>query len=279
MPVAKLNSPISLFSLSQPRFAKGEVTAQIGGSKRWTVSASLAVPLRAVTASGEPLVWSAVLAALRFEQALSQVVREGDDANGDIQVLECAGCPGSCAGLERRCGQRVAQAQDQLRPRVDGGGYPGQLEGIGQHLVPLRALGRSLVRPALNQDRPARAGTIDLDALPGRDGDGGGIQLAAQLRAEQVQHHPFRAALLSGIPGRHSPGIQDGAGTGESACPGNGSAHRSWAASGFPVRVPEPFVDDLAIGSGRRRTIPSRSSARQIWFTVCRGEMPACAAT
>jgi len=63
------------------------------------------------------------------------------------------------------------------------------------------------MRPALGQDHPARVGTIDLDALPGRDRDGGGIQLTAQLRPEQVQHHPFRAALLSGI-GRHSPGIR-----------------------------------------------------------------------
>ena len=93
------------------------------------------------------------------------------------------------------------------------------------------------MRPALGQDHPARVGTTDLDALPGRDRDGGGIQLTAQLRPEQVQHHPFRAALLSGIPGRHSPGILDGAGTGESACHGKSLAHLPWVASGFPVLV------------------------------------------
>jgi hypothetical protein len=36
-----------------------------------------------------------------------------------------------------------------------------------------------------------------LDAFPGRDGDGVWIQLEAELRAEKVKHHPFRAALLS----------------------------------------------------------------------------------
>ena len=34
----------------------------------------------------------------------------------------------------------------------------------------------------------------NFDALPGRDGDGGGVQLEAELRAEKVEHHPFRAA-------------------------------------------------------------------------------------
>jgi len=56
----------------------------------------------------------------------------------DVVVSECAGCPGPCAGLDRRCGRRAAQAQNELRPRVEGRGYPGQLEGIGQDLVLLR---------------------------------------------------------------------------------------------------------------------------------------------
>lgn len=67
-------------------------------------------------------------------------------------------------------------------------------------------LGGPLVCPALGQDRPAGVGAVDFDALPGRDSNGVGIELAAQLRAEEVQHYPFRAALLSGISGRHSPG-------------------------------------------------------------------------
>jgi hypothetical protein len=85
---------------------------------------------------------SAVLAVLRLEEALAQFVGKADNADGDEVVLECARCPGSGAGQERGCGQRVAQAQDELGPRVDGGCYPGQLEGIGQNLVLLRALRR-----------------------------------------------------------------------------------------------------------------------------------------
>jgi hypothetical protein len=103
-----------------------------------------------------PTAWSPVLAALRLEEALSQVVGEADDSDGDAVVLECPGGPGSRGGQERRCGQRVAQAQDELRPRVERGGYPGELEGVGQYLVPLRAFRRSLVRPALSQDRGKR---------------------------------------------------------------------------------------------------------------------------
>ena len=124
---------------------------------------------------------SAVLAVLRLKEALAQVAGKADDANGDEVVLECARSPGPCAGQERRCGQRVAQAQDELRPRVDRGGYPGQLEGIGQDLVLLRALWRALVCPALGQDRPAHVGSVNLDAFPGRDGDGGWVQLKAEL--------------------------------------------------------------------------------------------------
>jgi hypothetical protein len=57
-----------------------------------------------------PTAWSPVLAALRLEEALSQVVGEADDSDGDAVVLECPGGPGSRGGQERRCGQPVAQA-------------------------------------------------------------------------------------------------------------------------------------------------------------------------
>jgi len=48
------------------------------------------------------------------------------------------GLPRTVRRAERRCGRRAAQAQNELRPRVEGRGYPGQLEGIGQDLVLLR---------------------------------------------------------------------------------------------------------------------------------------------
>ena len=60
----------------------------------------------------------------------------------------------------------------------------------------LRALGRPLVRPALGQDGPALVGAVNLDAFSGRDGNGGRVQLKAKPRAEEVEHHPFRTALL-----------------------------------------------------------------------------------
>ena len=50
-------------------------------------------------------------------------------------------------------------------------------------------------------------------------------------------------------------------------CPGLLPGSRSWS--------PSHSLTSLPSGPGRRRTIPARSSARQIWFTVCRGEMPA----
>jgi hypothetical protein len=80
---------------------------------------------------------SAVLAVLCLEEALAHVVRKGDDADGDVVVMECAGCPGAHAGQEQGCGQRDAQAQDELRPRVDGRGYPGQMVA-GLSSSPLR---------------------------------------------------------------------------------------------------------------------------------------------
>lgn len=83
--------------------------------------------------------WSPVLASLCFEEMLAQVVREADDGDRDAVVLERPGCPGPRARQERGCSQRVAQAQDELRPRVDGGGYPGQLESVGEDFVALRA--------------------------------------------------------------------------------------------------------------------------------------------
>jgi len=187
---------------------------------------------------------SAVLAALRVDEALAQFIGKGDNADGDEVVLECARCPGPGAGQERPCGQWVAQAQDELRPWVDGGCYPGQLEGIGEDLVLLRALRRPLVCPALDQDGPAPVGAVNLDAFPGRDGDGGWVQLKAKPRAEEVKHHPFCTALLSGVSCRHGS-IRNRGRVGGCSCPGNGCARRPWDASGFPV--PESFIDDLAV--------------------------------
>ena len=214
---------------------------------------------------------------LRLEQALAQIVREADDANCDAEVLEGTGRPGSCVRLERRCGQRVAQAQDQLRPRVDSGGYPCQLEGIGQHLVPLRALGRSLVRPALGQDRPARVGTIDLDALPD------GTVMVAGFSSEP-SCAPSRSSITRSAPRCSAespagtapafwtvPALARAPVTGKASltCPGLLPGSRSWSWS------PSHSLTILPSGPGRRRTIPARSSARQIWFTVCRGDMAA----
>ena len=61
---------------------------------------------------------SAVLAELRIEEALAQFAGKADDADGDEVALECARCPGPGAGQERRCGRRVAEAQD--KPGVAG---------------------------------------------------------------------------------------------------------------------------------------------------------------
>jgi hypothetical protein len=196
----------------------------------------------------DPAGVSAVLAVLRLEEALAQVVGKADNADGDEVVLECARCPGPGAGQERRCGQRVAQAQDEPGPRLDGGCYPRQFEGIGQDLVLLRALGRPLVRPALGQDGPAPVGAVNLDTFPGRYGDDGWVQLKAEPRAEEVKHDPFRTALLSGVSCRHGP-IRNRGRISRCAYPWNGCARWPWDASGFlvPVLVPEPFIDDLAV--------------------------------
>jgi len=123
------------------------------------------------------------------------------------------------------------------------------LKASARTLCFLRALGRTLVRPALGQDCAAGVGAVDFDPLPGRNGDGVRIELAAQLRAEEVQHHPFRAALLSGIAGWLSPGRGD-SGTGGRVCPASSRACQAWGGCRFPARFPEPLVDDLAVRTG-----------------------------
>ena len=55
--------------------------------------------------------------------------------------------------------------------------------GIGQHLMALRLLGRSLVGLALDQDGPVRVSAVGLDALAGRDSERGGIQLLDYVAA------------------------------------------------------------------------------------------------
>jgi hypothetical protein len=177
----------------------------------------------------------------------------------------------------RRCGQRVARAQDEPRPRAGSRGCPGQLEGISQDLVLLRALRRPLVRPALGQDRPVRVGAVNFDALPRRHGDRGRVQLHAKLRAEKVKHHPFRPALLSGISGRHGS-AHGGAGSAGAPCPGVTVLATSGAPPGSRSWSPTRSLTILPSGPGRRRTIPVLSGPRQIWFTVCRGAMPVRAA-
>ena len=134
----------------------------IANQNNWAVLASpgrrlARFPLRRVTDGGHGLgrsraAWSPVLASLCFEEMLAQVAREADDGDRDAVVLERPSCPGPRARQERGCSQRVAQAQDELRPRVDGGGYSGQLESVGKDLVALRALWGPLMGPALGQD-------------------------------------------------------------------------------------------------------------------------------
>jgi hypothetical protein len=222
---------------------------------------------------GTPAGVSAVLALLRLEEALAQAVGKGDDADGDVVVLECAGCPGSCAGQERRRGKRVAQAQDELWPRVDGGGYPGELEGIRQDLVLLRALRWPLVRPALGQDRPARVGAVDFDGLPGRDSEVAGF-------SSRPSCAPRRSSITRSAPRCSAESL---AGAAPFAMAAGSAGAPSWctgalAAAGVPPGsrscAPSHSLMILPSGPGRRRTIPACSSARQTWFTVCRGEIP-----
>jgi hypothetical protein len=129
----------------------------------------------------------------------------------------------------------VAEAQSEARPRVESRGYPGQLEGIGQDLVLLRALGRPLMGPALGQDRPVRVGAVHYNSFPRRYDDDGGVQLEAELRTQEVKHHPFRAALLSGIPGRNDSA---GGGTSRPACPGAGACSRQAGRLGVRGHAP-----------------------------------------
>ena len=221
---------------------------------------------------------SAVLAVLRLQEALARLGGKGDNVDGDEVVLECARCPGPGAGQERRCGQRVAQAQDELRPRVDGGCYPGQLEGIGQDLVLLRALRRPLVRPALGQDGPAPVGAANLDTFPRRDGDGGWVQLKAERepRRSSITRSAPRCSAES--PAGTAPSAT-AAGLADAPIPGTAAFAGSGMLPDSRSRSPSHSLTILPSGPCRRRTVPARSSARQIWFTVCRGEMPARAAT
>ena len=152
--------PRLLSSVPQPPTESYEShPLSIGGFRRSTVASRLSVLTVAASDGGcgcNLTGASAVLAVLCLEEALAQVTRKGDDVDADEVVLECARCPGPCAGQERRCGQRVAQAQDELWLRVDGGGYPGQLEGIGLDLVLLRALWRA---PGVPSTRPGPSGS------------------------------------------------------------------------------------------------------------------------
>ena len=49
------------------------------------------------------------------------VGRQVDNGDGDFEILEGPRCPCSGAGHEGRCGEGIAQSQDQPRPGVHGG--------------------------------------------------------------------------------------------------------------------------------------------------------------
>ena len=232
---------------------------------------------RAAAFPAGPAGLSAVLTVLRFEEPLAQ-------SSGRVTTLTVMwwswmhGMPRSGAGQERRCGQWVAQAQDELWPGVEGGGYPGQLESIGQDLVFLRALGG----PWWAQHS---ARTVRLASAPStwtRSPDGTVMVAGFSSRPSCA---PRRSSITRSAP-RCSVESPAGAAPAPrralSACcafPGNGRLDGAGVLPDSLALLPEPFVDDLAVRSGRRRTSPSRSSARQIWFADCRGEMPVRAAT
>jgi hypothetical protein len=222
-------------------------------------------------------VWLPELASLCLEEALAQVLWKVDDGDSDAVVLKRPGRPGPRAGQERGCSQRVAEAQDELRPRVAGGGYPGQLEGVCEYLVALRALRRSLMGPALGQDCLARVGAVDFDALPD------GTVIVAGF-SSQPSRAPRRSSITRSAA-RCSPESPAGAVRAPGAAPASAGAPVPGAApagAGVLPRCcswfPSHSLTTLPSGPGRRRTIPARSSARQTWFTVCRGEMPVRAA-
>ena len=96
----------------------------------------------------------------------------------------------------------VAQAQDQLRPGIQGAGDPGQFECVGQDFMALRRFRCSLVCPALDQDRPASVGAIDFHPGARSNCDPGRLQAPAKLSAKQVQHDALSVPLLLGTPRR-----------------------------------------------------------------------------
>ena len=85
-----------------------------------------------------PVQVSSVLTALGGQHALPQFFWQRDDGDGDTEILKCPGCPRPATGQERGCGKQVAQAQDEIRSRIQRPGDPGKLKRVGQDLVALR---------------------------------------------------------------------------------------------------------------------------------------------
>jgi len=57
--------------------------------------------------------------------------------------------------------------------------------------------------PALDQNRPAGIGAINLDPCAGRDCDRGRLEVQAALPTQKVKHDPFGVSLLARVSRRH----------------------------------------------------------------------------
>jgi hypothetical protein len=102
------------------------------------------------------------------------------------------------------------------------------------------------MRPALHQDGPGCISAVYFYALPGGDADRSGIQLLAQLAAEQVQHHAFSVTLLPRTARRKPLTGQTSGTTPRGGSVGNLNALHLGVLWSL-VLVPEPFTDDLPV--------------------------------
>jgi hypothetical protein len=102
------------------------------------------------------------------------------------------------------------------------------------------------VCPALHQDGPGCVSAIDFDTLAGSNGDRGGIQLLAQLAAEQIEHHSFSVTLLARTARRNLKTAQTRRACTGSAAAGSDSARLRSDVGWFSGAITGPFINDLS---------------------------------
>jgi len=149
---------------------------------------------------------SSVLTLLCILDPSPDIGRKVDHGDGNAEVLQGLRGQRPACWEERSGRHRVTQAQNQSGPRVDRRRDPGELEGVGEHLVPLCCLRSALVCPALHEDTPVHVGAVYLYASAGRHPQGGGLKFVTEFGREETEHHPFRAGRRHRPPPRPRPG-------------------------------------------------------------------------